>query len=90
MGLPDSELAAAMQQRHHVKQPLVITLQPVGRRRGPELLDKSLGARMRPGEAGDGVDRDQALRVALLPKAAVWVTGWVAMLGGVWTPRTGA
>ena len=53
-----------MQQRHHVKQSLVVALQSIGRRRVPKFFDKFFRARIGGGEACDCIDRNQSLRVA--------------------------
>src|SRR5581483_4892140 len=63
--LDDLKLSAAMQQRHHVKQPFVIALQTIRRRRVPQRLHELLRASgIRRRKAGVRIDAHHPLRMA--------------------------
>jgi hypothetical protein len=71
-GLPDPKFAAAMQQRHHVEQPLVVALETGRCRCVPERVHEAFRARrIRGGKAGDGVDGNQPFRVAGFEAVAI-------------------
>jgi hypothetical protein len=61
---PNPELAAAVQQGHHVEQTFVVTLRTVGYRRAPKFLDEIFPAGVGRGKTGHGVHGNQSLRMA--------------------------